>query len=126
MMLAPCSPQETYRKVDFDARVSGADRFALVELCYEQLAAALGTALHADRCADNRLKSQSLTRALSAITALQLGLVGDSGVTLALQRFLGAASRTVLDSATAFDAPALTSLRNDVGEIASALSRQIV
>lgn len=122
-MLARRSVQDAYRKVDFEARVHGSDRFALVELCYEQLAGALGTALHAERTGDNRLKSQSITRALSAITALQLGLAGADGVAASLRRFLGAASRIVLDSATSFSPAAVAALRDDVIEVATALRR---
>ncbi|MCB2058681.1 MAG: flagellar protein FliS, partial [Novosphingobium sp.] len=66
------SPQETYRRVDFDARVAGADPRQLVALCYEQLIAALGSAIYAATSGDNALKSASLTRALAALTALQL------------------------------------------------------
>ena len=80
MMLALRSPHEAYRKVDFDARVAGADPQQLVALCYEQLIGALGSAIYADEAQDNRLKSQSLTRALSAITALQLGISHDAAV----------------------------------------------
>ena len=69
-MLATRSPHEAYRRVDFDARVAGADPGQLVTLCYEQLISALGTAVYANGLGDNLLKSQSLTRALSAITAL--------------------------------------------------------
>ena len=68
------SPQEAYRRVDFDARVAGADARQLVALCYEQLTGALGSALYAAQCGDNHLKSQSLTRALSALTALTMGV----------------------------------------------------
>ena len=74
------NPQEAYRRVDFDARIAGADSRQLVALCYEQLTTALGTALFAAQTGDNRLKSQSLTRALSAITALQLGISSATGV----------------------------------------------
>ena len=65
-MLAQRNPHEVYRRIDFDARVSGADPRELVAVCYEQLIGALGSALWAnDRC-DNLLKSRSLTRAMAA------------------------------------------------------------
>lgn len=115
------SPQEAYRRVDFDARVSGAGPAELVHLCYEHLVSALGTAVHADRRGDNGLKSRSMTRALTAITALQLGLAGGDGVAGALGQLYEAARRTVLDSALAFDAARIAALRADFAEIASAL-----
>jgi len=120
-MLLMTSPQEAYRRVDFDARVSGAGPAELVHLCYEHLVSALGTAIHAARRRDNGLKRRSITRALTAITALQMGIAGDDGVAGALGQLYEAARRTILDSALAFDAARRTTLREDFAEIGSAL-----
>jgi flagellar protein FliS len=114
------SPQEAYRKVDFDARVAGADPVQLVLVCYEQLASALGTAVHADARGDNSAKSASLTRALSALTALQMGLDHDRPIAGALASLFAGARKTVLDSVLQFDAVALAALRSDVCDIADA------
>lgn len=114
------SPQETYRRIDFDARIAGADPRQLVLLCYEQLATALGTAIHADSCGDNARKSAALTRALSAITALQMGLDPGQSIASALATLFDAARKTVLGSVLAFDAAALSSLRRDMIEVAGA------
>jgi flagellar protein FliS len=120
-MMLLTSPQEAYRRVDFDARVSGAGPAELVHLCYEHLVSALGTAVHADRRGDNCLKSRSMTRALTAITALQMGLAGGEGVAGALSQLYEAARRTVLDSALQFDCERITILREDFVEIGRAL-----
>lgn len=123
MMLALRSPHEAYRKVDFDARVAGADPQQLVALCYEQLIGALGSAIYAEEAQDNRLKSQSLTRALSAITALQLGISHDAAVAPALFQLYDAARRAVLDSVLAFDPRTLATIRQDFIDISRALFR---
>lgn len=124
-MLMQTSPQEAYRRVDFDARVSGAGPAELVHLCYEHLVSALGTAVHADRNGDNCLKSRSMTRALTAITALQMGVAGgdgpNGGMAAALGQLYEGARRTVLDNALAFDADAISTLRADFAEIGQAL-----
>lgn len=120
-MLMPTSPQEAYRRVDFDARVSSAGPAELVHLCYEHLTSALGTAVHADANGDNCLKSRSMTRALTAITALQMGVAGAGDMALALGQLYEGARRTILDSALAFDADAIATLRNDFAEIGQAL-----
>lgn len=120
-MLAQRSPQEAYRRVDFDARVAGADSRQLVALCYEQLTTALGTALFAAQAGDNRLKSQSLTRALSAITALQLGISNTSPVAGALRQFYDSARKAVLDSVIDFDADTIAAIRRDCADIAAAM-----
>jgi len=124
-MLLPTSPQEAYRRVDFDARVSGAGPAELVHLCYEHLVSALGTAVHADLRGDNCLKSRSMTRALTAITALQMGVAGAQGPNAGMAEALGqlyeAARRTILDSALQFDAERIAALRTDFSEIGQAL-----
>ena len=120
-MLAQRNPHEAYRRVDFDARVAGANPAHLVSLCCEQVAAALSTALHAAGRGDNALKSQSLTRALSAVTALQFGVSGDDGVAAALRQLYGAARRSILDSAIAFDAATIAAIRADFLEIGKAM-----
>lgn len=120
-MLAHRSPHEAYRRVDFDARVSGASPTELVHLCYEHLVSALGTAIHAHGIGDNSLKSRSMTRALSAVTALQLGVSGESDVASALKHLYESARRTILDSALEFEPARIETLRADFIEISRAL-----
>lgn len=121
-MLAIRSPHEAYRRVDFDARVEGADPRHLVGLCYEQLISSLGSAIFADERRDNSLKSQALTRALSAITALQLGVSGEDATAQALRHLYEATRRAVLDSALQFDAGVLGTIRQDFLEIWRAMN----
>jgi flagellar protein FliS len=122
-MLAIRSPNEAYRRVDFDARVEGADPRHLVGLCYEQLASSLGSAIFAQERRDNSLKSQSLTRALSAITALQLGVSGENETAQALRHLYEATRRAILDSAISFDARLLGTIRQDFIDILLAMNR---
>lgn len=121
-MLALRSPREAYGRVHFDARVEAASARELVVLCYEQLDSALAGSLIADQTGDNAAKSRTITRALSAITALQLGIEGEQGVAGALRIFYEAARRTLLDSAIAFDPAAIAGVRADFAEIAAALA----
>jgi hypothetical protein len=120
-MLAARTPQEAYRRVDFEARVSGSRPADLVHICIEHLVGALGTALHAAASGDNGLKSRSMTGALTAVTALQLGVSGQDGVAAALRHVYEGARRTILDSATVFDSPRIAALRADFVEIGAAL-----
>lgn len=121
-MLVQQSPHEAYRRVDFDARVSGAKPAELVHVCYEHLIGALGTAIHAHANGDNGLKSSSLTRALTAITALQMGVTNTHEVSGALTQFYTAARRTILDSALNFDPRQIQTVRDDFAEIGKALA----
>lgn len=120
-MLTQRSPHEAYRRIDFDARVEGADPRHLVQLCYEQFIGALGSAIFAQGKGDNLLKSQSLTRALSAVTALQLGVSGEGSVADALRTLYEAARKSILDSALQFDSAMLERIRQDFVEISRAM-----
>ena len=120
-MLLQQSPHEAYRRVDFDARVSGANPAELVHVCYEHLIGALGTAIHAHQNGDNGLKSRSMTRALTAITALQMGVSNEGGMSDALNQFYAAARRTILDSAVAFDIGQIATMRTDFADISQAM-----
>ncbi|CDO35557.1 flagellar export chaperone FliS [Novosphingobium sp. KN65.2] len=120
-MLAHRSPHEAYRRVDFDARVKGATPSELVHLCYEHLVSALGTAIHANSNGDNSLKSRSMTRALTAVTALQLGVSGESDMAAALNHLYESARRTLLDNAVNFNPQTIDTLRTDFMEIGQAL-----
>ena len=120
-MLAQQSPQAVYRRIDFDARLSTSDPGQLVELCYEQLISALGTALFAAEKNDNRMKSEALTRAVAALTALQLGISGQGSVVDALHQLYDAARRSVLDSALRFKPATIAAIRQDFIDISRAL-----
>jgi flagellin-specific chaperone FliS len=121
-MLAQRNPSEAYRRVDFDARIAGAKPAELVVLCLEQFITATGSAIIADERKNNELKSQAMTRAMSALTALQMGIEGNTGMAAALGQFYGAARKTLLDSVIRFDARAVKAMRQDFIEVAQALA----
>lgn len=117
-----CSPRDAYTRVEFNARVAGASAAELVLVCYDQLAAALAKAERAAATGNNKLKSDALTRAVSALTALQLGVDRSQPIAASLLQFYAAARKTVLDSVLRFDAAAIHALRQDVNEIAQAIT----
>jgi flagellar protein FliS len=120
-VLASRNPAEAYRRVDFDARVEGADAQALVVLCCEHVVTTLGSAGFAHQHGDNRAKSRALTRALAAVTALQLGISGNDGIAAALRQFYDSARRALIDNALAFDAQQIATIRQDFADIAAAM-----
>ncbi len=121
-MLVRQNPQEAYRRVAFDAHVAGAGAGQLVLLCFEQLDLALGAALLAATRRDNADKSQALTRALSSLTALQLGISKEAAMAPALHQFYEAARSRLLGNVLVFDAEAIRALRGDFAEIGAALA----
>lgn len=120
-MLLRRDPGETYRRVDFDARVKGASSLQLVALCLEQAAGSLGRAIYAQEHGDNSAKSAALTRAVAAITALELGVDSANPVGGSLLQLYQAARRTILDNALRFDARQLDTIRTDLLDIREAM-----
>jgi len=121
-MLVLCTPAEAYRRVDFDARVAVADASALVALCYEQIISALGSAGFAHENADNHAKSKAITRALAAVTALQIGVTGSDTMADALRQFYQSTRRAMIDNALDFNADQVAGIRRDFTEIAGAIA----
>ena len=122
-MLGTNDPHEAYRRSAFDARVHGGDTAALVQLCLEQAIAGLGGALVANERNHLGLRSQGLTRALTAITALDMGVDRSAPLAAALLQVYGAARREVLASVTDFQPARLEAVRRDFVEIEAALSK---
>lgn len=121
-MLAQRNPQDAYRRVEFDARIASARPEQLVGLCYEELSMALGSAMRANELGDNQRRSRGLTRALSALTALQLGIDPAAQAAPALRQFYGGLRQAVLESVPHFNATRLSVAKTDVDDIASALA----
>ena len=120
-MLYKRDPSEAYRRVDFDARVKGADSRQLVDLCLEQVAGSVGRAIHAADAGDNGAKSRALTRAMAALTALQMGVDAGAPTGEALIQLYQSARNAILDSVLAFDPAKLHQIRQDFIEIRQAL-----
>ena len=121
-MLNQRNPHTAYRRVDFDARVAGSSPQDLVKLCYEQVISALGRALLANERHDNRMKSEALTRASSALIALQMGISGEGSMADALNQLYTAARQTVLDNVVQFSPETIATIRADFVEISAAMN----
>lgn len=113
------TPADTYRRIEFDARVSGADQKQLVTLLIEELNAALQSALFAHENALNQRKSAAMTRAITVLTTLELGVASDApgSIGASLLQFYRAAKRTILDSVVSFDPEAITRMHGDFEDI---------
>lgn len=122
MLSGRIHPAEAYRQVEFDARVHGANRQELVSICFEQLTGALGTAIHAHSTEDRALRSRSLSRAVSSLLALEMGLSGEDPVVLAMRDLYARARSSILACAVQFEAARLERIRADFIEIHAALT----
>lgn len=120
-MLAVTDPNEAYRRSQLDARVQGGDPAELVRLCMEHVIAGLGGAVLAHQRGEPTQRSKALTRALTALTALEMGVDRDADLARPLLQFYGAARQTLLGSVTGFDPVALDAMRSDFLDIAGAM-----
>lgn len=116
-MLVCRSPAEAYARVDFDARVAGADTRELVLVCYERLIGEIDRACAAFAANDNAAKSQAITKALAALTALELGIDHDSPLAPALLQLYRPARRALIEAVVHFDPKLLGMIRRDLSDI---------
>lgn len=122
-MLVRTDPYDAYQRVEFDARVNGASPAELVQICYDQLVLALSTAILAEERQDVGLKSRSLTRAVTALMALELGIDRQHELAGVLSEFYGAARKTILGCSIEFDRESLSEIRDDFIELRGAFQR---
>ena len=120
-MLAVTDPHEAYRRSALDARVQGGDTAALVILCLEHAIGGLGLAQIAAGRGESTQRSKALTKALTAVTALEMGVDRTAPLADALLHVYGSARKAVLDSVVRFDAAAVAAARQDLIEIKGAL-----
>src|SRR5688500_3436539 len=112
MLAAYHSPADTYSRIEFDARVNGAGQQELVTLLLEELLLALRSAIFAADNGMNQRKSAAMTRAIAALTALEMGVASqsDEGISRTVLHFYRFGKRTILDSVVTFDREAIASL----------------
>jgi flagellar protein FliS len=120
--LALTDPNEAYRISEIDARLDGAKAEDLVTFCLGQVVQGIGACISAHERVAYAARSKSLTRALTALTALEMGVDRDAPLAGALLQVYGAARRTLLDCALSFDPQALAAVRSDFVDILTALS----
>jgi flagellar protein FliS len=122
-MLASNDPYDAYQRVEFDAWVKGASPQELVQICFDQLILALSTAIVANERCDARLKSRSVTRAVTALIALEMGIDREHEMAEVLSEFYGAARKSILASSVSFDREVLADMRDDFSELRNAFRR---
>ena len=121
-MLARTKPRDAYREADFDARLMGSSRENLVLFCIEDFVQTLGALEIAEARRDRAARSRSLTRAITALTALELGIDRNAAMADSLLHFYGAAKFLLLDSIRTVDLQRIAELKQDFRDIATAFA----
>lgn len=122
--LALTDPNEAYRISEIDARLDGAPTEELVTFCLGQVIQGLGAAISAHEHKSPTARSKALTRALTALTALEMGVDRHAPLADALLHIYGGARRSLLGCVLSFDPEVLATIRGDFVDILSALSRR--
>lgn len=121
-MLAIMDPSEAYRRSEVDARIAAARAGDLVVMCCEQVVDALSAAVRAHMREDGLARSKAMTRSLSAITVLEMGIDRSKPVAKALAEMYAYARQVVLGSVGRFNAEALKDLRDDFYDLLQGFS----
>ncbi len=119
-MLSRSKPNEAYRQTNFEARLLGSSREELVLFCLEDLLDSMRHLELADSRKDRAGRSRAITRCVTALTALELGIDRNAEMGAPLAQFYGSAKSILLDSIRQTDAQAISALRTDFSEIAGA------
>jgi len=119
-MLARAQPRDAYRDSHFDARLMASGRDDLVLICLEDLIENLGVLEIAEQRNDRAARSRTLTRCVTALTALEIGIDREADLATSLLQFYGAAKSLLLDSIRFVDLQKIVQLREDMAEIAAA------
>jgi len=119
-MLARARPGDAYRESNFDARLVTSGREDLILICFDDLIENLGVLEIAETRNDRAVRSRALTRCVTALTALELGIDREAEMAASLAQFYGAAKALLLDSIRVVDLEKIRELRDDLREIALA------
>ena len=121
-MLALTDPHEAYRVSEFDARLDAARPADLVLFCLGQVIQGLGSAVSAHDRGHLAARSKFLTRALTGLTALEMGVDREAPLADALLQIYSSARRSLLDCVLDFDPVRLETIRADFRDILAALT----
>ena len=119
-MLASARPGDAYRQSNFEARLIASGRDDLVLFCLDDLIDNLGLLEIAESRQDRAARSRVLTRCVTALTALEIGIDREAEMAESLAQFYGAAKSMLLDSIRAIDLEQIAQLRGDLREISAA------
>lgn len=115
--------QRAYREAQFDARLLGSSREELVVFCLDEVVHALTMLDLAEQRGDPARRSSALTRAVTALTVLELGVERSAPLAASLLQLYGGAKMELLGFIRAADRGATARLRRDFADLAAAFAR---
>lgn len=123
-MLKRQDPAAAYKRVDFEALVSGSDTDGLVRMCFTDAEAALNRALWADMNGRVDVRRKALERAQLGLITLLSGLDMAQPVSKSLDVFYRSLLARVTNAQMHFNRTAIEMTRDDLTDIATSLFSQ--
>lgn len=116
-MLAARDPGLAYRRSNFEARLLAASAHDMVIMCLEDFLANLVRFEQADARDDREARSSALTRCITSLTALEMGVDRMAPLGDTLLQFYAAAKSALLGMMVTVDRGRLRSIRTDFEDI---------
>lgn len=116
-MLALSDPALAYRRSHFEARLLAASPQDMVIMCLDDLLANLVRFEHAELRDDREVRSDALTRCVTSLTALEMGVDRSASLGDALVHFYTAAKAALLGMLVSADVTRLRTIKADFVEI---------
>lgn len=118
-MLTASDPGLAYRRSSFEARLLAASPQDMVIMCLDDLLANIVRFEQADLRDDRETRSRALTRCITSLTALELGVDRAAPVASALLQFYAAAKSAMLGMVVEVEVSVLRTVKRDFEDIRS-------
>lgn len=115
-MLAESNPGLAYRRSSFEARLIAATPQDMVFMCLEDLLGNLVRFEQADLRDDREARSRALTRCITSLTALEMGVDRSAPLGQSLLQIYSAAKGALLSMVVTVDAGTLHRIKADFGD----------
>lgn len=116
-MLASRDPGLAYRRSSFDARLLAASPQDMVIMCLDDFLASVVRFEQADSRDDREMRSAALTRCITALTALEMGVDRSLALGGTLLQFYSAAKSALLGMVVSIEVARLRAIKSDFEEI---------
>lgn len=116
-MLAATNPALAYRRSHFEARLLAASPQDMVLMCLDDLLTNLVRFEHADLREDREARSDALTRCITSLTALEMGVDLSAPLGAALVQFYTGSKKALLGMLVSADMTQLRAIKADFQDI---------
>lgn len=116
-MLAASNPSLAYRKSNFEARLLAATPGDMVLMCLEDFLGNLVRFEQSDLRDDREARSRALTRCITSLTALEMGVDRSAPLGRSLLQVYAAAKTALLAMVVVIDVGVLRRIKTDFAEI---------